>query len=226
MLAKNKKITVQIATRGRSSRLPSLVDNIYNTSSNRNNVEVIFYVDDDDPTSLSVVNSLDAKVVCGPRGIGYWDGARFHTEMAKISSGELLMLGNDDMEILTQGWDDILYNKSLEYPDHVFVLKTWDTHNPRVIPFPTIHSYIVELMGCFTPIHIGWIDHFLSDVMTRLNRYVHVDEVKTTHHRMYDNISEENRNTERKEWHPSKRTMIHNSEMNEWISILQKEINK
>lgn len=223
MLANSKLVSVQIGTRGRSKLLPPLVDNILSTSSG--NSEVIFYVDDDDIETIQMVKTLPVRSVINRRGLGYWDYARWHNEMAEIAYGELLLQGNDDMEFVTQDWDQLLINKANKYPDSIYALKMWNNRNINTMPFPIVNKKLIEIMGCYCPEVIPWVDRFIHTVMAELNRLIDVHEVKVLHHRNNDAVWHEAMRACRPEWERDNRATYQKPLVDRWVNKLGAIIN-
>jgi len=219
-----KKISVQTGTRGRANRLPGFVDNIFDKAKNPSDVEIIFYIDNDDKPSQNMVKNLPVQCVIGPRGNGYWDYPRWHTEMAKFAEGQLLIQANDDMEILTKGWDELLWQISEQYPDHIYNLKMCNISNPTTTPFPIIHRRVVDIMGCYCPYHIPWVDRFLQTVMTELDRWIWVDEVKTKHNRIIDTTMKDWMKSQKPEWDVKNRPKYQEEDVKDWVNKLREYI--
>jgi len=97
------------------SALLNSLKSIVATSSDSNAYEVLIRFDDDDVASLEVIPQIhelfaptiaDLKIIIGPRH--YYTGLHhYYNELAAISTGELLLLWNDDLEILPVrcGWE-------------------------------------------------------------------------------------------------------------------------
>lgn len=212
------RITIQTATRNRSHILADYVDNVFSMAAEPDNVEMLFWVDDDDMESLGTLNKLPVKTIIGPQGKGYADHPRFHTEMAKIALGNLLMQANDDMLFVTQGWDRLLHEAASQNKDNIFVLKMKNEVHPERMPFPVIHRRIVEIMGCFTPLEIPWIDRFLWTVFHELNRFIPVNSVKTKHQRLggtsYEGCY----------FNGNQRNLIQRKKVEYWVTILKEHM--
>src|SRR5579884_3604785 len=93
-----------VPTRQRISSLQRLLDSLAATASRPDALEVVLVVDADDPPSIDFHHpALALTRVVVPRGqtMGALNSAGY-----EASSGDYLMLLNDDVVARTPGWDD------------------------------------------------------------------------------------------------------------------------
>ena len=136
--------------------LISSLESIYKNTENKDQVEIILRVDNDDNNTLDNLHLLDKydktfkiKLLKGDRYGGYADIWRFWNELADAAEAEFLIPFSDDETIVTYGWDTIL----AEHTGKVGIVKSsysgdYDPDNPAIkLMIPCIHSKIVELQG-------------------------------------------------------------------------------
>jgi hypothetical protein len=122
-------IGVMIPTRNRVPLLKECLDSLNQKTSDTTLVELLLKVDDDDAETIRFINSyvstLPLKVVISPRKKGYGSLHEHYDSLAKISEAEFLMVFNDDIEMVTQGWEQ----QFLPYSGTSYILAV---HNERV----------------------------------------------------------------------------------------------
>ncbi|NIQ01522.1 MAG: glycosyltransferase family 2 protein [Nitrospinaceae bacterium] len=180
------RISLLLPTRERPALVQRYLQSLVDHTDRLEDVEVILYVDEDDPES----HTLGHDQVCIHRLIGprATMGA-FNTACFQRSSGDIVVLQNDDMIIRTPGWDtrvrafhetvaDGIY---LAYPNELFVGGNWCT-------IPILSRTTCELLGDPFPAHYlgGFIDYHLSDIFERLkqaghDRLYYLDDVVIEH---------------------------------------------
>lgn len=126
-------------------RLPDCIRSIVNSCKDQGNVEILLRVTDTDSQTVRSINQLErlgnVRSVIGPRKRGYDSLTEYHDEIVSISTGEWLWQWNDDVMMLTDGWDELLRGlnpDSLYLPEfHKLGLSTY----PRDLgcPFVLMH---------------------------------------------------------------------------------------
>lgn len=105
-------------TRGRPDLATRYARSVYETAAWPARVEVLFYVDSDDPSLpeyAKQLRGLPCRILIGPsRGVG-----RAWNELAGAAGGEYLMMANDDLVHETQDWDKLLLDKLVHFPDQI-----------------------------------------------------------------------------------------------------------
>jgi hypothetical protein len=94
-------VSLLVPTRGRPDQIASMWASACATASRPNDLELVIYVDDDDPTVLPDLG--DATIIHGPRIVlsDCWN------KCAAAATGDILWLGNDDVLFRTPGWDPV-----------------------------------------------------------------------------------------------------------------------
>lgn len=189
------KITIVIPSRNRQTLLKNCIESFKSTAKNPDNAEIIVVADDDDVSFDEFDISSVAQFYKVKRH------SHFHTHYTNFGqskgTGELLWIMNDDCEIVTQDWDDILTNFTSQIYSHqkdkvAYIGMIDGTHRGGSHPdqlsccFPILTRAAYEALGCFMPdeINIWGGDIVLYDIFTmaKLNRIYYTPEVKILHH--------------------------------------------
>lgn len=167
-------VSVLAPSRGRPAACQEMVNSAHQTGSN---VEVLAYVDDDDPTDYTVDN---ATVVRGPR-INLSD---CWNKLAERAQGDILHMGSDDIRFRTPGWDDMVRSVVAEFPDRiVFVYGDDGIHDQKMGTHGFITREWYETVGRFTPPYFpcDYADTWLNDVARRVGRSVYIPGMLIEH---------------------------------------------
>ena len=159
-------------TRGRPDMAARFVESFYSCSAWPDLLEILLYVDEDDPLLPEYVKktaTMQSRIIVGPsEGVG-----RAWNELAKASAGQYLMMGNDDLFCETWGWDRTLVQRFVKYPDGIFLAFTADGINPGGdrCCFPIVSRYWYETLGEFVVQKYKFFYHDtdLHDIAKKLN---------------------------------------------------------
>lgn len=175
------KVSVLVPTRKRLDRLRLLLDSYQRTTAAAPDAsELVFRVDHDDIETLNFLGPTTHKLVVGPREGGYADLPKFFNQLAKIADGDVLMLGNDDIVFVTDGWAPKILDVANRFPDGVFNIGV-KTHNESHFPLSIVSKAVADRLGFLYDPRIFWGDIFLRDVMGRLGRQALLPEVEIQH---------------------------------------------
>jgi glycosyltransferase involved in cell wall biosynthesis len=157
-------------TRGRPQRALRFLQSVRETASVRERVEIILYVDEDDPGSHGIADAaLDMQVIIGPRqSMGANNGACF--ERAR---GDIIILVNDDVVIRTPGWDEQIRALDAAVADRIYLGYGNDEFKRRrLCTFPILSRRACRVLQ--EPYHHAYrgafIDYHLMDIFKRLKR--------------------------------------------------------
>lgn len=150
-------------------------------------VEVIFYIDDDDVASMDQAEALRLEFptlaivsVVGPRIVlsECWNVC------AAAANGEILFHCGDDIVFRTEGWD-VMVTGAFDLSDDkiLFVHGRDGFHDERFGTHGFIHRRWVDTVGYFVPPYFSsdWNDAWLNDVANVLGRRVFLPDVYTEH---------------------------------------------
>lgn len=175
------KVSVLIPTRNRTHLLRTLLSTYFATTAHDlEATELIFRVDDDDMPTEILLKEQGFPMIVGPRRNGYASLPSFFNELAMAATGDVFMLGNDDMEFITPGWATAILTAANLYPDGVFNIGV-KTHNEGHFPLSLISAAVVRQLGFIYDPRIFWGDIYLRDVMGRLGRQHLLPEVEIQH---------------------------------------------
>src|ERR1039458_7093220 len=111
-------------------------------------VEIIFYVDDDDEPSIEAAYELGCEVATGPR-ITLSDT---YNRCAEIATGEILMGACDAVVFKTPGWDELVEAEFAKVPDKILLVFGDDEiHHGGGATLPFLHRRWMEVVGRFYP---------------------------------------------------------------------------
>jgi hypothetical protein len=160
-----------LPSRGRPEMCRKAVGSAYRTGID---VEVIVYLDDDDPRieDYMVTNFVIGK----PRRSG--EAIR---HMMGLAKGDLFYFGSDDITWVTQDWDEIFREKMPEHGLAVLYPDMGDSCNP------CFSRKWVETVGLWPEYfkHFG-PDTWYADIAKRAGTLIRVPEVKMKHERVRD----------------------------------------
>ena len=177
------KLSVLVPTRGRVERLKTLLASFDATTDGA--AEFVFRVDDDDAETQHFLDDRrkiveHIEMVVGPRLGGYESLPVFFNELWQYATGDVLMLGNDDMVFKTEGWAEKVLAAANCYPDGLFDIGV-STHNETHFPFSIVSAQAVQTIGGFCYPRVFWVDMFLRDVMAAFGRCVMLRSVRIDH---------------------------------------------
>ena len=179
-------------TRNRPNNCERFIKSVYNSARTRKNVEMIFYIDNDDP-AITSYKSLDwhaQKEYEGFKNIKFIYGepksvSISWNDLAAECIGDVLIMGNDDLVYQTDGWDEKLDQELDTYKkDKVYVAWMDDGLNQdRHCAFPIVSREWYECLGRFTPgcFHFGYNDTWIFDVGKMLDRLHYIPFIKAEH---------------------------------------------
>jgi hypothetical protein len=168
------KISLLLPTRGRPQFAQRLLQSVVNTAGDIKDIEVVLFVDEDDPDSHTIAHPLlsIAKIVGAPgQTMGLMNNA-----CAKASCGRYLMLINDDAVFRTRQWDRRIRESFAAFPDDVALVYGNDLDQGIVVPtFPVVSRVFCDVLGELCPqgyrnLHI---ESHLLDIFKELGRRNH-----------------------------------------------------
>jgi hypothetical protein len=186
-------ISILTPTRNRPDNCQRFIKSIYQTTKNIGTIELLFYVDKDDP-SIGAYMSLQKHCYDEFPGfprvqfsfgdpIPVCDSWNF---MAKDSMGDVIIMGNDDLIYRTPEWDSILRKELSTIKDDIYCAWFDDGINgEKHCAFPIISRKWVETLGyCFAPagtFNFGYNDTWVFDVGKRVRRLKYIPNILVEH---------------------------------------------
>lgn len=179
-------ISILLPTRGRPEQAERLLESIVATAEEPARLEIVLYVDDDDPASHALqCKEIQTTRIVGPR----LSMGGLNTACYKRSTGDIIVLLNDDMVIRSSGWDRKFMDVNERYADQIFLAYPNDLHSRETL----CSTPILSRKTCELLIHPfpegyqgGFIDYQLMDIFKRLqvlgeNRIVYLSDVVIEH---------------------------------------------
>lgn len=164
-------ISVLCPTRGRPDSLAHSLHTLHRNAVGR--VEYLLAVDRDD-TPPDPRRLPSRTTIWRTERHGYAGLHRYYNHLARNASGDWLFLWNDDAEMLTPGWDEIVGRHTPA------VLNPATNHGPGLVPFPVVPSVWVARLGHFSLNQ--HCDSWWQEIGHRLGRLVDVP-VEVRHRR-------------------------------------------
>ena len=161
----------------RPQNVKKLVSSARSTANHPEQIEFIFYVDNDDETFPDISN---VKVIRGPRT---WI-SNAHNIIYTVAKGEILMTAGDDMEFLTSNWDEAIRKKFQAIPDRIGLVFGNDlgTHAGKIAVHGFFHRRWVSTVGTWVQPGRGSLwDLWSTDVAKKLNRFFYLPDVHIKH---------------------------------------------
>ena len=167
-------VSVLIPTRGRVPWLLQAVDSVYSLAVNKDQLEFILKVDDDDHDTIAAAERLaglvNLRALVSPRGNGYHDMHHWVNQMAGMATGDWLFLINDDVRVITQDWDHVLLHCGVPNCWHrqmdFFMLVAPTVGRPQAQEFFFLRRKVFEVLGhvSLNPHNDNWIYTVMSNL--------------------------------------------------------------
>ena len=191
-------------TRNRPEKCQRFVESIKRTTREHGRIELLFYIDNDDP-SMGKYRKIEEVYTTDFLRIKMFEGpaksvSKSWNDIAAISNGDYLIMGNDDLVYDTVSWDQKLERHlvNLEDPYHMCWVND-DINGNRHCAFPIISKEWYKTVDYFTPgvFHFGYNDTWVYDVAKRIGRHKYFGDILVKHLHFSHNPSERDDTTER-----------------------------
>ena len=191
-------------TRNRPEKCQRFIESIKRTTREHGRIELLFYIDNDDP-SMGKYRKIEEVYTTDFLRIKMFEGpaksvSKSWNDIAAISNGDYLIMGNDDLVYDTVSWDQKLERHlvNLEDPYHMCWVND-DINGNRHCAFPIISKEWYKTVDYFTPgvFHFGYNDTWVYDVAKRIGRHKYFGDILVKHLHFSHNPSERDDTTER-----------------------------
>ena len=180
------KISLLCPTRARPRQMAQMWHSAVETAQNPENIEVVFYLDNDDIVGMSGLRlaatkrAAQVRAVIGKRIIlsECWNAT------AKIAHGEIFMHCGDDIIFRSPKWDAVVAENINSFPDQIAFVYGRDGIAKE--DFGT-HGFIsrkwAEVTGYFVPplFSSDYNDTWLNEVADKIGRKIFAPEIFTEH---------------------------------------------
>ncbi|MEE8161211.1 MAG: glycosyltransferase [Acidobacteriota bacterium] len=167
------KFSFLLPTRGRPQKVRQFLQSLIQQTANLDDIEVVLYLDEDDPESHDLsCEEIHLVKIIGPR----MSMGAYNTACLQRSSGEIVILMNDDVLVRTQGWDRVIAGLTESTPDGIFLASVNDLQVGRTWgTFPVLSRKACKVMSKPYPDEYqGWfIDLHVFDVFKRVRHLGH-----------------------------------------------------
>ena len=147
-------------SRGRPNDLERFILSVTDTATDPGRVEILVYVDDDDPLKFDYI--LKHKSLCLEGNVQslmnlnvFFDEPLstplLNNILAEHAQGDVLMLANDDQVFCDKGWDNRLDEETAKYSDDIYCMWFNDGwYGEDICTFPIVSRRWVETLGYLT----------------------------------------------------------------------------
>ena len=166
-----KTYSILTPSRNRPDRLQDFIQSVFLWAANPHNVEMLVYVDNDDPQLEAYKNIQHEHVtihIGEPISI-----SKSWNILAAMAKNSVFIMGNDDLLYRTSAWDIALDRELSVYQDDIYCAWMEDKINGEShCAFPIVSRLWYETLGYFAPgvFHFGYNDTWVFDIAQRVDR--------------------------------------------------------
>ena len=184
-------ISILLPTRNRPDNVRRLYQSLIDTSDNMNDLEICFFIDDDDEISLNLVTELASKI--NVQAVQYTQAETGRTpqplmynELYKIGTGPIYMFCADDVVFRTRGWDSKVKAEFNKYEDRIVLVYGPDGFQFGKVPVCThgfLHNNWIKTIGYFFPpyFNIAYNDTWLTEIAETIGRRIYLNDLYFEH---------------------------------------------
>ena len=181
-------ISILTPTRNRPNNCDRFIKSLYETTQYTGTLELLFYVDSDDPAK-NIYKEIEERwqnnfwrvefVIGKPMSV-----SKSWNIIAEKSLGDIMIMGNDDLVYKTVRWDSKLMARLLEL-DNPYYLSWFNDgiNGNRHCAFPVITREWYETLGYFSPgiFNFGYNDTWVYDIAKRVGKLNYMNEILVEH---------------------------------------------
>ena len=186
MQNQNIKISLLMPSRERLEQAQRFIQSLEDNCHSPANIELLVYIDDDDKKTKNLFsNQIILKKYIGKQ----LSMGGYNSFLLKKSTGDIIMLVNDDIEVKTQNWDKYLRKLHVSFKDKIYLMFPNDLNKKNSnATFPIISKKTAQtLLYPFPEQYSGaFIDTHLYEVFKRLEflgeqRMLYLENIKFEH---------------------------------------------
>lgn len=186
------KISILVPSRERLNLKLTLISSIITSVENINDIEIVFGIDDDDPTK-PIVEKIDRAIPCvkivNIQNNGKFIGInKIWNILAASTQAEIFGYIGDDMIFQTPGWDKMIKEEfnELNCPkDNIKLVHCYDGHRTQdeISVNAFVHRKYYEVMGyfCREEFLINWSDQWMYQTFKAFNRVKYRPDIHIQH---------------------------------------------
>lgn len=172
------KIAIVLPTRNRPQSLSRFITSVFDTCSDKNNISIYLYIDDDDRLTEPCVKELSHKYpakifsLIGPRIIM----SDMVNKLLPYIKEDIFFFGGDDLVLKTNEWDLEIINTFNAINDKIALLYgddlTLDNNLKSFATHPILHRAWVNCLGYLAPPYFSsdYADTWLNELADSLGR--------------------------------------------------------
>jgi hypothetical protein len=201
------KISLLVPSRERLNLKLTLISSIITSVDNINNVELIFGVDEDDPTRDIVYKIASAipfvKIIDVQNNHKFIGINKIWNLLYPHASGEILGYIGDDMVFKTPSWDKMIldeFSSTNLPPDQIKLVHCYDGYRntDEICVNAFLHKKYTEIVGylCKEEFLINWSDQWMYQTFKAFNRIKYRKDIHIQHNhwvfgqRKRDNVAD------------------------------------
>lgn len=186
------KVSILVPSRERLNLKLTLISSIITSAENINDIEIVFGIDDDDPTKF-VVEKIARAIPCvkivNIQNNGKFIGInKIWNILAANTQSEIFGYIGDDMIFQTPEWDKMIKEEfnELNCPkDNIKLVHCYDGHRTQdeISVNAFIHRKYYEVMGyfCREEFLINWSDQWMYQTFKAFNRVKYRPDIHIQH---------------------------------------------
>ena len=188
-------INIFCPTRNRPDNVNRLIQSIEQTTTNKENVNVIFYIDEDDDSYTKTADivkehsDLFLSIEIGPKLILSDIYNYLFKKHSHEADDEIFMFCGDDVVFKTEGWDIKVAKIFNEYPDRIVFVYGYDgaEENKNFGTHGFLHKNWARVIGRLTPPYFkgNYTDTWINNVSDIIGRKRRVDALFEHMHYCY-----------------------------------------
>jgi hypothetical protein len=183
-------ISLMVPTRSRPSNVARLLGSLLETAMRPDLVEVLFYVDDDDPC-LDIIQEVAERSAWQPLAVKTYVGPRIvlsecpNVLWRQLARGEILAFLGDDYIFRSDWWDGMVRQAFTSCPDKILFVHGRDGIHPdgSFGTYGFIHQRWAQTLGGVLPGHFGadWADTWMNEVANTISRRLYLSNIYLEH---------------------------------------------
>lgn len=191
MVTQPNKISLLVPSRERLNLKLTLISSIVTSVDDINNVELIFGIDEDDPTRdivYKIAKAVPFVKIVDIKNNGKFIGInKIWNLLYPHATGDILGYIGDDMIFMTPGWDsEIIEELTNKLPeDKIKLVHCFDGYRDRdeICVNAFLHKKYTEVVGylCREEFLINWSDRWLYQTMKAFDRVVWRSDIHIHH---------------------------------------------
>jgi hypothetical protein len=180
--------SILIPTRLRDSRLPVLIENIYDTAKDKENIEILFCLEATDIASLTTLSKMTSfpnlKWFIHDSKSEHLIFPDLYNLLYKETSSDIILVAADDVKFHTPDWDSMVLDCFNIYDDKILLVNPRDgIQNGSQAPHFFIHRNWIDILGYVEPTHFfsEFQDTWVSTIAMKIGRYTYLPDFYLEH---------------------------------------------